>query len=90
MRSIAVVVATAVLGSPGRGTTLIARSVIVPGTVLTSLLPGSNIARRGATLPRLGITVIGLVATLVGAGFNTTRRILTRSTSGKFVHELLI
>jgi hypothetical protein len=89
MRSIAVVVATAVLGSPRSRTALVAGTVIVPRTVFTALLPGSNIACRWATLPWLGITVIRLVAALVGTGFNATRRVFTRSTSRKFVHELL-
>jgi len=61
--------------------------------VLTSLLPRSNIAgwrRRAALLPGVRITIISRrITALIGAGFNTTRRVLARGTSRQLVHELL-
>ncbi|OJJ39222.1 hypothetical protein ASPWEDRAFT_362320 [Aspergillus wentii DTO 134E9] len=86
--TIAVAVASTTLGSPWGRRPVVSGAIVITAVVSASLLPGSHIAGRRATLPRLRITVI---ITLVGTGFNTARSVAVfiGRTSRQFIHELL-
>ena len=97
------IVTALVLHSPRGGTTLAARSVVIPVSVIatgpivvttgfTTLLPGSHITLgrwRSTLLPGLGITFVRIATPALGASFNTARLVFTRSTTRQLVHKLL-
>lgn len=84
--TVSVVASVALRSSPGRWT-LVARTIVVAAVVAAPLLPGGNVTGwRTTLLPWLHVMVI---VARIGTGFDTTRRLFTRSATGEFLHKLL-